>query len=74
MGVSFPVSIVPFIRRFAFGCELAHHSADRRSFDTHVQEKENVFCPKVPLEERARAGRLLAHRRCYRVPGTRRSI
>jgi hypothetical protein len=42
-GVSFSVSIVPFIRRFAFGCEHAHRSADRRSFDTHVQEKENVF-------------------------------
>src|SRR6266850_765855 len=41
--VSFPVSIVPFIRRFAFRCGLARRSADRRTFDTHVQEKENVF-------------------------------
>jgi hypothetical protein len=49
-GVSFSVSIVPFIRRFAFGREPARGSADRRWFDTHVQEKENVFACEMEYD------------------------
>src|SRR6266436_3215122 len=43
MGVSFLSQLFLSSRRFAFRCELARRSADRRSFDTHVEEKENVF-------------------------------
>jgi hypothetical protein len=49
-GVSFSVSIVPFICRFAFGCRLARRSADRRWFDTHVQEKENAFACEMEYD------------------------
>jgi len=62
-GVSFSVSIVPFICRFVFGCEPAHRSDDRRSFDTHVQEKENVLLVKSKITPR-RSGNALPRTLC----------